>query len=193
MPELTYYIGVTLDGFIAGPQDEVDFLGLSDEFLGFLASEFADTLPTPARAAFGVADAPLTRFDTVVMGRRTYDVVEGFGTGWPYGDTPVLVATTRPLAPIEPTVRAVSGTAGEMLAGARAVAGDRDVYVDGGVLIQQLVDARLVDELIVTVIPVDLGEGIPLLAGEDQWALLRLEELREFPSGVEQRRYRRSA
>ena len=56
-------------------------------------------------------------------------------------------------------------------------------------LIQQLVDAGLVDELIVTVIPVDLGEGIPLLAGEDQWALLRLEESRDFPSGVEQRRY----
>ena len=169
------FIATSRDGFIAGPDDDLSWLpdGHAGEDYGY--EQF------------------MAGVGAILMGRRTYDVVEGFGTGWPYGDTPVLVATTRPLAPIEPTVRAVSGTAGEMLAEARAAAGEGDVYVDGGRLIQQLVDVRLVDELIVTVIPVDLGEGIPLLAGEDQWALLRLEELREFPSGVEQRRYRRSA
>jgi dihydrofolate reductase len=52
-----------------------------------------------------------------------------------------------------------------------------------------LLAAGLIDEFVVTVIPVDLGRGIPLLAGEEQWALLRLEESRAFPSGVEQRRY----
>ena len=83
----------------------------------------------------------------------------------------------------------VSGTPEAMLTEVRAVAGDRDVYVDGGRLIQQLVDAGLIDEFIVTVIPVDLGDGIPLLAGADQWDRLSLEASRAFPSGVEQRRY----
>jgi dihydrofolate reductase len=104
----------------------------------------------------------------------------------------VLVATTRPLDPAEPSVRTVSGPAAEMIAEARAVAGDRDVYVDGGRLIQQLLDAGLIDELIVTVIPVDLGEGIPLLAGEEQWERVSLEASRAFPSGVEQQRYVRA-
>lgn len=65
--------------------------------------------------------------------------------------------------------------------------------MDGGRLIQALLGAGLIDEFVVTVIPVDLGEGIPLLAGEEQWALLRLEESRAFPSGVEQQRYSRAA
>ena len=165
------FIATSRDGFIAGPGDDLSWLpdGHAGEDYGY--------------------DAFMAGVGAILMGRRTHDVVAGFGTDWPYGDTPVLVATHRPLDTDEPSVSAVSGTPAELVAGARAVAGDRDVYVDGGVLIQQLVDAGLVDELIVTVIPVDLGEGIPLLAGEEQWALLQLEESRDFPSGVEQRWY----
>jgi dihydrofolate reductase len=164
-------IATSRDGFIAGRDDDLSWLpdGHAGEDYGY--------------------DAFMAGVGAILMGRRTYDVVEGFGTGWPYGDTPVLVATTRPLDPMEPTVRAVSGSAEEMLLEARAAAGEGDVYVDGGRLIRQLLGAGLIDEFLVTVIPVDLGEGIPLLAGDEQWALLRLEESREFPSGVEQQRY----
>ena len=165
------FIATSRDGFIAGPDDDLSWLpdGHAGEDYGY--------------------EAFMAGVGAILMGRRTYDVVEGFGTGWPYGDTPVLVATTRPLDPMEPTVRAVSGSAEEMLLEARAAAGEGDVYVDGGRLIRQLLGAGLIDEFVVTVIPVDLGEGIPLLAGDEQWALLRLEESREFPSGVEQQRY----
>ena len=137
------FVAMSRDGFIAGPDDDLSWLpdGHAGEDYGY--EQF------------------MAGVGAILMGRRTYDVVEGFGTGWPYGDTPVLVATTRPLAPIEPTVRAVSGTAGEMLAEARAAAGEGDVYVDGGRLIQQLVDVRLVDELIVTVI---LSFVVPVVA-----------------------------
>ena len=79
------------------------------------------------------------------------------GYGWPYGDTPVLVATTRPLEPAAATVSAVGGTPAEMVAAARAAAGGRGVYADGGALIRTLLDAGLVDEAIVTVIGVILG------------------------------------
>jgi len=165
------FIATSRDGFIAGPDDDLSWLpdGHAGEDYGY--EQF------------------MAGVGAILMGRRTYDVVEGFGTGWPYGDTPVLVATTRALDPIEPSVRAASGTPAEMLAEARAVAGGRDVYVDGGRLIQQLVDAGLIDEFIVTVIPVDLGEGIPLLASGEQWERLSLEGSRAFPSGVEQQRF----
>lgn len=93
MREMTYYIGATLDGFIAGPNDEVDFFPLSDEFHAFLASDFADALPTHARAAFGVADAPLSRFDTVVMGRRTYEPALALGIADPYAHLRTIVVS----------------------------------------------------------------------------------------------------
>ena len=165
------FIATSRDGFIAGPGDDLSWLpdGHAGEDYGY--------------------EAFMAGVGAILMGRRTYDVVEGFGTGWPYGDTPVLVATARPLDPIEPTVRAVSGSAEEMLVEARAAAGEGDVYLDGGRLIQHLLGAGLIDEVVVTVIPVERGEGLPLLAGDEQWALLRLEESRQFPSGVEQRRY----
>lgn len=165
------FIATSRDGFIAGVDDDLSWLpdGHAGEDYGY--EQF------------------MAGVGAILMGRRTYDVVEGFGTGWPYGDMPVLVATSRPLDPVEPSVRAVSGSAAVMIAEARVVAGDRDVYVDGGRLIQQLLDAGLIDEFIVTVIPVDLGEGIPLLAGDEQWDQVSVEESRAFPSGVEQRRY----
>lgn len=163
------------DGFVAGPDDDLSWLpdGHADEDYGY--------------------EAFMAAVGAILMGRRTHDVVAGFGVDWPYGDTPVLVATHRPLCSDEPSVRAVSGTPTELVADAGAVAGDRDVYVDGGLLIQQVLDAGLLDEMIVTVIPVDLGKGVPLLAGEEQWARLRPESLRMFPSGVEQRWYSQPA
>ena len=165
------FIATSRDGFIAGVDDDLSWLpdGHAGEDYGY--EQF------------------MAGVGAILMGRRTYNVVEGFGTGWPYGDTPVLVATTRPLDPVEPSVRAVSGTPETMLAEAREVAGRRDVYADGGQLIRQLLDAGLIDEFIVTVIPVDLGDGIPLLARADQRDRLSLEASRAFPSGVEQRRY----
>jgi dihydrofolate reductase len=165
------FIAMSRDGFIAGPDDDLSWL--PD---GHAGEDYGD-------------DQFMAGVGAILMGRRTYDVVGGFGTGWPYGDTPVLVATTRPLDPIAPTVRPVSGTPAQMLAEARAVAGGRDVYLDGGRLIQQYLDAGHIDEFIVTVIPVDLGGGIAFLAGEEQWRRLQMTASRIFPSGVEQRRY----
>ncbi|MBL6632768.1 MAG: dihydrofolate reductase [Thermoleophilia bacterium] len=167
------FIATSRDGFIAGPGDDLSWLpdGHAGEEYGY--------------------DAFMAGVGAILMGRRTHDVVAGFGVDWPYGDTPVLVATHRRLDTDEPSVRAVSGTPAELVADACATAGDRAVYVDGGLLIQQVLGAGLLDEMIVTVIPVDLGEGVPLLAGGAQWGLLALVESRTFPSGVEQRWYRR--
>ena len=103
---------------------------------------------------------------------RTYDVVAGFD-GWAYGDTPVLVATRRPLQAEVSTVRAVAGGIDALLDDAQAVASGRDVYVDGGDLVQQALAADRVDELIVTVVPVLLGAGVRLfgpLSTRQAWA-----------------------
>ncbi len=163
------FIASSLDGFIAGPDDELDWLDFPD----------ADDTFTPFFADVGA----------MLMGRRTYDVVSSFDGPWPYGDTPVLVATRRPMPDTQPTVRPVTGSIDEMVAEARQAAGDRDVYLDGGELVRQALEAGLVDELTVTMIPVVLGAGRPLFAGVGNRHELELVATRELGSGLVQLTY----
>lgn len=164
------FIACSLDGFIAGPGDDLSWLPAGDgEDYGF--------------------DRFLSGIGAIIMGRNTYAVVEGFAGGWPYGEIPVLVATTRPLAsPAYPTVRPVRGTAPELLQQARDVTVD-GVYVDGGDVIRQFLDAGLIEELTVTVVPVVLGSGAPLFAGATRRRSLELVGSKAFPSGLVQLRY----
>lgn len=165
MSRCRVFIASSLDGFIAGPDDELDWLDFPD---------IEDTF-TPFFAEVGA----------MLMGRRTYDVVSGFDD-WAYGETPVLVATSRPLPDTEPTVRAVTGSIDEMVAEAKRVAGDRDVYLDGGELVRQALDGGLLDEMTVTMIPVVLGAGRPLFAGVGNRHELELQHTRELGSGLVQ-------
>ncbi len=168
------YIATSLDGFIAGPGDDLSWL------------------PQPSGeepSDFGFA-AFLAQIGALLMGRRTFEVVAGFEGPWPYGDTPVLVATRRALASTQPTVRALAGSVEQLVAEARAVAGARDVYLDGGALIRSALDAGLVDELTISVAPVILGAGVPLFAGASRRHALELIESRVLGAGMVQMTYR---
>jgi dihydrofolate reductase len=165
------FIACSLDGFIAGPDGD----------LGWLP-------PPTADEDFGYA-AHMAGIGAMLMGRATYDTVGEHGWDWPYGDTPVLVATSRPLEPLAPTVRAVSGSPEELVAAAREAAGEGGVYADGGALIRSLLDAGLVDEMIVTVIPVVLGAGAPLFAGVAERRQLELRSATTYTCGLVQLRY----
>lgn len=143
---------MSLDGFLAGENDELDWLGDPDPTATADddALEFKDIL---------------TRSGAMVMGRRTYDVVRGFGA-WPYGDLPVLVATSRPLDEGSPSsVQAIRGSIDQICTQAQVIAGEQDVYLDGGGIITQALDADVVDELILTIVPVFLGQGIAVYQG----------------------------
>ena len=159
------FIASSLDGFIAGPNDELDWL----EGHG----EVQDTF-TPFFAGIGA----------MLMGRRTFDVVRGFDVEWPYGETPVLVATTRSFESPMPTVSSATGTIAEVVSQAQAVAGGRNLWIDGGQLIRSALDAGLVDDLIVTVIPVILGAGKPLFAGTGSRKSLELVTHRSLGGGL---------
>lgn len=87
-------------------------------------------------------------------------------------------------------MRAVSGEIGALVSAAHAVAGDGDVYIDGGELIRQALQASLVDELTVTVIPIALGAGVPLFAGLKARRAFVLEACTPGPGGAVQLRYR---
>ncbi len=176
------FIASSLDGFIAGEDDD----------LSWLPEPGSDEAESQASGALGF-EGFFSDVGAMLMGRRTYDVVCGF-EDWFYGDTPVLVATTRPLPqhPRHPeaNIRAAVGTSiQELVSDALTAARGRDVYLDGGQLIRQALEAKLVDELIVTLIPVILGRGIPLFAGADQRHSLNLTAANQAGSGMVELRY----
>jgi dihydrofolate reductase len=164
------FIACSLDGFIAGADHDLSWLPAPDE----------------SGEDYGYA-AFISKTDAILMGRSTYDVVAGFDT-WPYGRLPVLVATSRPLEPVVDTVAALTGTPAELLAKVRERF-EGGIYLDGGALIRSFLREDLVDELIVTVVNVILGEGSPLFAGLEERRRLELTEATPYPSGLVQLRY----
>lgn len=171
LPRASVFIGVTVDGYIARPNHDLDFLPEDCEEHGYEA--FVESV------------------DGLVIGRNTYDKVRGFEP-WPYGRKPVIVLSSRALDPPPPAgapVDHMAGTPREVLErlGGR---GWRHVYVDGGVTVTRFLEAGLLQRLIVTRVPVLIGTGIPLFGalGRD----IRLEHVatRTYPSGLVQSEYR---
>lgn len=138
------FLATSLDGFLAGEGDDLSWL----------------PGPNPETDhGFGVF---LGEIGALVMGRRTIDVALGFEGLWPYGERPIVVATHRPLTGGPPTLRPRAAPIAALIDEAKQLAGGRDVYVDGGQLVRQALDAGLVDELVVTLIPIALGRGVSL-------------------------------
>ena len=97
------FIACSSDGFIAGPNDELDCLEGPDGA--------AEDTCTPFFKGIGA----------MLMGRRIYDVVSSFEGDWPYGDTPIIVATNRPLQMAKPSVQGYQGTIEELVAKAKTM------------------------------------------------------------------------
>jgi dihydrofolate reductase len=167
MRRLRYEVAVSLDGFIAGPNGEYDWIP-EDPSMDF--------------AAF------YREFDTLVIGRKTYELMLSVGqTPKSMGMKAVVVSTT--LDPAQhPDVTIVSSGVPEAVAALKAESG-KDIWLfGGGVLFRSLADAGLVDTVEVAVCPVLLGSGIPLMP-EGKRCMLRLEESSAFPSGILRVRY----
>lgn len=149
------YIASSLDGFIAGPDDDLSWLTGPDA-----ANPGGETDTGALTYEAFIADV-----GALLMGRGTFDVVQGMDA-WHYGDLPVLVATRRELPEdVRSTVRAVSGAIHDLVAEAKDAANGKDVYIDGGNLIRQAAEADLIDDLTITMAPIALGAGHPLFAG----------------------------
>lgn len=170
--QVRIFLATSLDGFIAGNNDDLSWLPEPDA--GSVDSGYADHM---------------SKIGCLLFGRRTYDVVQNLD-GWSYPPIPMHVATTRPLETGNPHVRAVTGSIEELIAQAREAAQGKDVYLDGGDLIRQAMDAGLVDHLVITMIPIALGEGIPLFAGCKSRHPLELQSHRQLDQGMVQLIYR---
>ncbi|MDH5300991.1 MAG: dihydrofolate reductase family protein [Gammaproteobacteria bacterium] len=164
------FMACSLDGFIAGPEGDLEWLqcvAQPDEDYGF------------GRFMSGM--------DALLMGRNTFEKVLGFSP-WPY-TIPVYVATHRPLPMAENVAGAISGSPSHMLQQLQAQ-GVRSLYVDGGQLLSQFLRAGLLSRLTISRVPVMLGSGIPLFDGQQGASQWHLEQSQSFASGLVQDTYR---
>jgi dihydrofolate reductase len=92
--ELVYYVGASIDGYIAGPEGELDGIPIEPELIGFITTELPETIPTHLRELLGLVDAPNRRWDTLVMGRGTYDPGLDIGVTSPYAHMEQYVFTS---------------------------------------------------------------------------------------------------
>ena len=176
------YLAMSLDGFIAGPDDELGWLeGARDSGLPLAAGAWAATKPEGLEF-----DDFLGEVGCIVMGRRTFDIVESFDGSWAYGDTPMLVATSRSLTSAHSTVEPITGDVHQIIERAKDLAGDLDVYVDGGHTIRTVLDANLLDHLVLTIQPTALGEGVPLFEGLGMPAEFSVEKVERWGPGFVQ-------
>ncbi|MEH3052557.1 MAG: dihydrofolate reductase family protein [Patulibacter minatonensis] len=161
MRKLVYYVGSTIDGAIAGPDDEIDFFPSGPEVLGWIAEEYPETLPAPVRAGMGIDAAPNRAFDTVLMGRETYRPALGAGLTSPYPHLRQIVASAS-LPELDPAIERTT----DALATVRALKREDglDLWLCGG---SRLAGALLpeVDRIVVKRYPVVAGGGRPMLEG----------------------------
>ncbi|AIY00051.1 hypothetical protein ART_0452 [Arthrobacter sp. PAMC 25486] len=159
MRKLVYFISLTLDGFIAGPGDEVDFFNGSADYMQRMMADYTDLLPHQAREHLGLADAPLTRFDTVVMGRRTYDPALQLGVASPYSHLRQIVFS-RSLASTNPQVLVTDSDPVATIRGFKGEDSRLDIYLAGGGQLAAVLLSEI-DELIIKRYPVVIGSGVP--------------------------------
>ncbi|WP_160297484.1 dihydrofolate reductase family protein [Demequina flava] len=181
MGEVKAYCAMSVDGFIAGPGDDLSWLDAERPAWAPMSAE-----AWAQRDQDGIAFADFYGgVGAMLMGRRTFDVVHGMNE-WFYGEMPILIATGRPLPQSRPTVRAASAPIANLVAEAQELAGDNHVYLDGGSVIRQALDAGLVDEAIVTIHPTILGAGHPLFAGAEQRHPVTITDVRNYAGGMVQ-------
>jgi dihydrofolate reductase len=163
---VSVFVGTSLDGFLARPNGDLDFL------------------PPGGGEPHGY-DEFIASVDAIVIGRKTFETVLTLGP-WPYGNKRVVVLSSHPI-----DLSAAVGGLVEQMAGPPlqivsqlAASGARHVYVDGGITIQGFLRAGLIQRLIITRVPVLIGDGIPLFGALPGDIRLRHVATRHYPSGL---------
>lgn len=180
MRKLVYYIATSIDGYIAGPNGEYDFYPVADDMAAYLNSEYPETVPTHIRAHVGL-DVPNKTFDTVVMGRGSYEP----GLADKRHQPVRAPAPVRRLQHHQEHRRPGRGARPRRPARSRPPTKQEDglnIYLCGGNLAAQLLPE--IDELIVKCYPVVAGAGIPAFHGGFAPATFALTGTRTFGNGT---------
>lgn len=169
--KLILYIAMSLDGYIARNNDDIDWLNIVEkegEDYGY--AEFTSSV------------------DTVILGRKTYDKVVAMGYPNPHPDKDMIIIS-RASKPTKENISYYSGDLKSLINELKAKEG-KNIYCDGGAeLVTELLKLDLIDEMIISIIPILLGEGIKLFKDGRPENKLKLLESKGFEKGLVQVRY----
>jgi dihydrofolate reductase len=171
--KLILYVATSLDGYIAQPNDDLSFLSIVEQ-------EGQD---------YGYADFVKT-VDTVIVGRKTYDKVIAMGFGFPHADKDAYIITRTP--------KKSSGSVHfytedlKLLVEKLKSENGKNIYCDGGAeIVNELLKADLIDEFIISVIPILVGNGTKLFNDGRPEMKLELVSVKSFDKGLIQMHYKR--
>ena len=168
------YIATSLDGYIAKPNDDLSFLSIVEQ-------EGQD---------YGYADFVKT-VDTVIVGRKTYDKVISMGFDFPHADKDAYIITRTP----RPTIGSVKFYSGDLktLVGKLKTESGKNIYCDGGAeIVNELLKDNLIDEFIISVIPILVGNGTKLFKDNRPEQKLELVSVKSFDKGLTQLHFKRA-
>jgi dihydrofolate reductase len=168
---VSVFVGISLDGFLARTNGAFDFL---DE---------AGNIPHGY-------DEFIATVDTLVIGRKTFEVVAAF-PDWPYGERRVAVLSNSPLdfsAIKNANLRQMSGTPQEIVSALQSQ-GSQHIYIDGGITIQNFLRAGQIHRLTISQVPVLIGQGVPLFGALVQDIRLRHIATRQYATGLVKSEY----
>ena len=168
------YIATSLDRFIADKAGRIDWL---------------ETVPNPDQVDMGYS-AFISTIEAIVMGRNTYEKVLSFGIEWPYEKPVFVLSTTLSGVPTElhGRVQFLKGNLRSILDEIHSQ-GYKNLYIDGGNIIQQFLKEDLIDEMIITTIPVLLGDGVPLFGTLNLPLKFRCEQSKVYLDAIAQNHF----
>ena len=168
------YIATSLDGYIAKPNDDLSFLDIvhkEGEDYGY--AEFTESV------------------DTVILGRKTYDWVMTQVQEFPHADKNTYVITRTPRPSIGKT-NFYTGNLKDLILGLKSEPG-KNIYIDGGAeVVNELLNKNLIDEMIISIIPVLVGDGTRLFKDGRPEQQLELVNTKTFDTGLVQVHYKRA-
>lgn len=166
------YIAISLDGYIAKPNDDLSFLSIvqqTDEDYGY--ADFVKSV------------------DTVILGRKTYDWVMTQVTDFPHADKDSYVITQTPRPSINKT-NFYTGNLKELVLKLKNEQG-KNIFIDGGAeIVNELLKQKLIDEFVISVIPILVGNGTRLFKDGRPEQKLILVDIRKFDTGLAQFHYK---
>ena len=171
--KIIVHIATSADGYIAGPDGDLEWLTVRPKPAGF----------------YGMS-AFMSSIDTKLLGRKTYELSLRLGAKFQTKDRTIVFSRHAPPADAPAGVEFVNGAIGPFVSRLRALPGKDIWLMGGGELIASFLDEQAIDGFVVTVTPVFIGDGIPLIARRHRHAPLDLQAVERFDDGVVQLRYR---
>lgn len=189
MQELTYYVACSVDGFIAHSDGSHDGFATDAEYLAELFATFPETCPAPFRAVMGVQDENKW-FDSVLMGRKTYEIGLKDGLTNPYPHLKQYVFSRSMKESPDKNVEVIAKNGVEWVRSLKNETG-KGIWLCGGAnLATTLFAEDLIDRLILKINPFFMGAGIPLFSGIIPQTALERTDSQLYRNGVSLLHYR---